>query len=48
LGEGGVGLAELRDDRVRPPPGLALLAQLILEDPDRVVLSFDQRFTVYN
>jgi hypothetical protein len=40
-------LGKLRDDGVRSPSGFPLLVQLILQDPDRVVLGFKQRFTVY-
>jgi hypothetical protein len=37
LREGGVGLGELRDDRVGTPPGLSLFLKLILKDKDGLV-----------
>src|SRR5215210_6281762 len=46
-GEGGVGLGQLRDDGVRPPPGLPFLGELPPQILGLLPQDLDQRSTVY-
>ena len=46
-GEGGVRLGELRDDGVRPPPGLPFLSELLPQVLGLLPKDLDQRSTVY-